>query len=130
MINLLQAMFSTIWPQPKRQESTQPAVEVVKREGQESASPKETSGVDESVKPNDNRSTTPLDISGDIKRLEDTFLEGHPMERGCIIETTLRELLSVCPRKRKRSDAYRKLINALNEMGVELKISKRNDNRI
>jgi len=42
------------------------------------------------------------------------------MQSGFIIETTLHDLLAVCPRERRRKDAYKSLIHALNKMGVEL----------
>lgn len=121
MIQLLQAMFSTLWgtePQPKRQDkSTRPVADVVKLEG-ESASPK-TSSCD--IPSNETKSSkTKHDIDGDIKRLEEVFFGGHPMQSGFIIETTLHDLLAVCPRERRRKDAYKSLIHALNKMGVEL----------
>ena len=120
MIQLMLAMFNTLWgtePQPKRQDkSARPAVDVVKREIM-SASLEETSEIQSKTT---TRSRTKLDISGDIKRLEEVFFDGHPMKSGFIIETTLQELLQVCPRERRRKDAYKSLINALSKMGVEL----------
>lgn len=111
MYNLLQAMFSTLWgdePQPKRKgNSTQPIVEVVKLENK-SASPV--------------RAKRRYDISGDIVRLQDTFFDGHKMQSGFKIETTLHDLLIVCPRKRRGKSAYNTLVKALNNMGVELNI--------
>ncbi len=115
----MQALFSTMRfePQPKRQDkSARPAVDVVKREIM-SASLEETSEIQSKTT---TRSKTKLDISGDIKRLEEVFFDGHPMKSGFIIETTLQELLQVCPRERRRKDAYKSLINALSNMGVEL----------
>jgi len=121
MIQLLQALFSTMRfeQQPKRQDKcTRPVVvmEVVKHET-ESASPEVTSEIQSKT---NTCSRTKLDISGDIKRLEEVFFDGHPMKSGFIIETTLQELLQVCPRERRRKDAYKSLINALSKMGVEL----------
>lgn len=121
MIQLLQAMFSTLWgtePQPKRQDkSTRPVADVVKLEG-ESASPK-TSSCD--IPSNETKSSkTKHDIDGDIKRLENAFFDGHELQSGFVIETDLKTLLAVCPRKRRRKDAYKSLINALSNMGVEL----------
>ena len=120
MIQLMQAMFSTLWGtelQPKRQDkSARPAVAVVKHET-ESASPEETSEIQSKT---NTCSRTKHDIDGDIKRLEEVFFGGHPMQSGFIIETTLHDLLAVCPRKRRRKDAYKSLIHALNKMGVEL----------
>ena len=120
MIQLMQAMFSTLWGtelQPKRQDkSARPAVDVVKREIR-SASPEETSEIQSKTT---TRSRTKHDIDGDIKRLEEVFFGGHPMQSGFIIETTLHDLLAVCPRERRRKDAYGSLIHALNKMGVGL----------
>ncbi len=120
MIQLMQAMFSTLWGtelQPKRQDkSARPAVDVVKREIM-SASPEETSEIQSKT---NTCSRTKHDIDGDIKRLENAFFDGHELQSGFIIETTLHDLLAVCPRERRRKDAYKSLIHALNKMGVEL----------
>ncbi len=120
MIQLMLAMFNTLWgteSQPKWQEnSTRPAADVVKHETK-SASPEGTSEIQSKTT---TRTRTKLDIDGDIKRLEEVFFDGHPMKSGFIIETTLQELLQVCPRERRRKDAYKSLINALSKMGVEL----------
>lgn len=120
MIQLMQAMFSTLWGtelQPKRQDkSASPAVDVVKHET-ESASPPTPSEIQSKT---NTCSRTKHDIDGDIKRLEEVFFGGHPMQSGFIIETTLHDLLAVCPRERRRKDAYKSLIHALNKMGVEL----------
>lgn len=119
MIQLLQALFSTMRfeQQPKWQDkSTRPAADVVKLES-ESASPPTSSEIQSKTK---TCSRTKHDIDGDIKRLEEVFFGGHPMQSGFIIETTLHDLLAVCPRERRRKDAYKSLINALGKMGVEL----------
>jgi len=122
MIQLMQAMFSTLWGtelQPKRQDkSARPAVAVVKHET-ESASPEETSEIQSKT---NTCSRTKHDINGDIKRLSEAFFSGHELQGGFVIETTLHDLLAVCPRKRRRKDAYKSLIHALNKMGVELNI--------
>lgn len=120
MIQLMLAMFNTLWgtePQPKRQDkSARPAADVVKHET-ESVSPPTPCKIQSKT---NTCSRTKLDISGDIKRLEEVFFDGYPMKSGFIIETTLQELLQVCPRERRRKDAYKSLINALSKMGVEL----------
>jgi nanoRNase/pAp phosphatase (c-di-AMP/oligoRNAs hydrolase) len=119
MIQLLQALFSTMRfeQQPKWQDkSTRLAAGVVKLES-ESASPPTPSEIQSKTT---TRSRTKHDIDGDIKRLEEVFFGGHPMQSGFIIETTLHDLLAVCPRERRRKDAYKSLIHALNKMGVEL----------
>ena len=113
MYNLLQAMFSTLWgdeQQPKRKEiCTQPIVDVVKLENKSVSSAM--------VKKR-------YDIDDDIVRLQDTFFDGHKMQSGFKIETTLHDLLIVCPRKRRGKSAYNTLVKALNNMGVELNIIK------
>ena len=60
--------------------------------------------------------------AGEIKRLE---AEYGPFANGMCITVQLKDLLMVCPRKRRRKDAYRGLLNALNKMGVTLNIKSR-----
>ena len=59
---------------------------------------------------------------GDIKRLE---AEYGPFANGMSITVQLKDLLIICPRKRRRKDSYRSLQNALNKMGVQLNIKSR-----
>ena len=45
---------------------------------------------------------------------------------GLVIELSLQELLTICPRNRKRSDAYAKLIAYMNdELKITLKIKQK-----
>ena len=60
--------------------------------------------------------------AGEIKRLEDEY---GPFANGMSITVELNKLLMMCPRKRRRKDAYRGLQKTLNEMGVTLKIKSR-----
>ena len=60
--------------------------------------------------------------AGEIKRLE---AEYGPFVNGMSITVELKKLLELCPRKRRRKDAYRGLQNALNKMGVQLNIKSR-----
>ena len=67
----------------------------------------------------------------DIKALE-TYI-GRKLESGLCIKVGLSELLTVIPRERKRTDAYKTLVQYLkNEFGIELiinsKSKKGNDN--
>ena len=129
MIQLLQALFSTMRfePQPKRQnKSTRPAADVVKLES-ESASPPTSSEIQSKT---NTCSRTKHDIDGDIRRLENAFFDGHELQSGFVIETDLNTLLAVCPRERRRKDAYKSLINALGKMGVSLiiKTNRNNEN--
>ena len=59
----------------------------------------------------------------DIHRLEDALNGGRPFEKGSCIEITLKDLLQIVERKRRRVDAYRGLVSRLNKMGVTLTIT-------
>ena len=59
----------------------------------------------------------------DIRALVDNY---GPLYQGMIIETDLQTMLEICPRKRRRSDAYNSLVNYLGrEHGVTLMIKKK-----
>ena len=66
-----------------------------------------------------------IDLEGDIKRLEDAMFSGYPLQEGFCIELSLKEILKICPRKRRRRDSYKSLQNKLSSMGVTLKITKK-----
>ena len=69
-------------------------------------------------------------IADDIKRLEEAFSNGRPLESGMEINVTLQELLRIVPRNRPRKDAYRHLQRVLkDEMGVILTIKSRKDGK-
>ena len=53
----------------------------------------------------------------EIKRLE---AEYGPFANGMCITVELKKLLEICPRRRRRKDAYRYLQKTLDEMGVTL----------
>ena len=56
----------------------------------------------------------------DIRALVDNY---GPLYQGMIIETDLQTMLEICPRQRRRSDAYNSLVNYLGrEHGVTLLI--------
>jgi hypothetical protein len=55
----------------------------------------------------------------EIKRLE---VEYGPFANGMCITVELKKLLEICPRRRRRKDAYRNLQKTLDEMGVTLNI--------
>ena len=62
----------------------------------------------------------PVDPYADeIKRLE---AEYGPLANGMSITVELKKLLEICPRRRRRKDAYRNLQKTLDEMGVTLNI--------
>jgi len=58
----------------------------------------------------------------EIKRLE---AEYGPLAEGMCVTVELKKLLEICPRKRRRKDAYRGLQKKLDEMGVTLNIKSR-----
>ena len=62
----------------------------------------------------------PVDpYTDEIKKLE---AEYGPFANGMCITVELKKLLEICPRRRRRKDAYRNLQKTLDEMGVTLKI--------
>ena len=64
-------------------------------------------------------STTKLSEAEIIARAFGPFYDGK------VIQTDLRTLLSLVPRKRERADAYKRLIQELKELGVSLEILPR-----
>ena len=65
----------------------------------------------------------------DIKKLKNALFDGQPLVSGACINITLQELLKICPRKRRRKDAYRSLQRELSDMGVTLNIKSRKDGK-
>ena len=62
-------------------------------------------------------------FQSDIRALVDNY---GPLYQGMIIETDLQTMLEICPRQRRRSDAYNSLVNYLGrEHGVTLLIHSR-----
>ena len=112
-VELLQALFSTM------QETEQQPMTNFRRMCLEA---------EENIEPN----AAPVDMddgqqpenpfAGDIKSLEDEY---GPFANGMSITVELKKLLEICPRKRRRKDAYRGLQNALNNIGVQLNIKSR-----
>ena len=91
--------------------------------GQQKAATKEvdpSSGVKKAAIQND----VDQPFQGDIRNLVDHF---GALQNGKIVEVGLQELLQICPRNRRKSDAYRGLISYLQkEIGVTLTIKNRN----
>lgn len=57
----------------------------------------------------------------DIEALREKY--GENFNTGLCIEITLKELLEICPRERKRTDAYTGLVSYLSkELGIKLTI--------
>ena len=67
----------------------------------------------------------PLQYRDDVENLK-SYVGDVNWNPGLAIELELKELLSICPRERKRSDAFKKLIDYLkDEQKIELIIKKR-----
>lgn len=79
---------------------------------------------DISVKPSENK-----EITGDNKMSQDIIAlekEFGQMYSGKVIDIELHDLLEICPRKRKKSDAFYALRKELTSMyGVELNIKSK-----
>ena len=113
---LLNSMFSAfpgIWTEPKKDDVSAPIPEAQEKS--------ECAPVGK-VKQNP--------LTDDIKRLEEAFSNGQPLESGIEINVTLQELLRIVPRNRARKDAYKHLQRVLkDEMGVILTIKSRKDGK-
>lgn len=54
-----------------------------------------------------------------------------PLTEGMVIEASLADMLIILPRSRRKSDAYKGLVNRLKaEVGVELKVSSQYESRL
>ena len=108
MIQLLQALFS-VMPETAQQPMTD--FRRLCLEAEESneldAAP---DNMDDGQQPGD-------PYAGEVKRLE---AEYGPFANGMSITVELKKLLEICPRRRRRKDAYRDLQKTLDEMGVTL----------
>ena len=112
-VELMQALFSTM------QETAQQPMTDFRRLCLEAEGKSEPNAapvdMDDGQQPED-------PFAGEIKRLEDEY---GPFADGMSITVELKKLLELCPRKRRRKDAYRGLQNALNNIGVQLNIKSR-----
>ena len=71
----------------------------------------------------------PSQFNDDVERLKD-YVGADYWKSGLVIELHLQELLSICPRDRKRSDAYKKLIDYLaDEQNITLIIKSKGGNK-
>ena len=110
MIQLLQALFS-VMPKTAQQPMTdfrRLCLEAEKKNELDAA----PDDMDDGQQPGD-------PYAGEIKRLE---AEYGPFANGMSITVELKKLLEICPRRRRRKDAYRNLQKTLDEMGVTLNI--------
>lgn len=110
MIQLLQALFS-VMPETTQQPMTDFRRLCLEAEEKNEldAAPADMDDGQQSVDP----------YADEIKRLE---AEYGPFANGMCITVELKKLLEICPRRRRRKDAYRYLQKTLNEMGVTLNI--------
>ena len=110
MIQLLQALFS-VMPETAQQPVTdfrRLCLEAEKKNELDAA----PGDIGDGQEPGD-------PYADEIKRLE---AEYGPFANGVSITVELKKLLEICPRRRRRKDAYRNLQKTLDEMGVTLKI--------
>lgn len=113
MIQLLQALFSTM-TEKVQQPMTDFRRLCLEAENNELDAAPVVEGHDEQ------QSEDPY--AGEIKRLE---AEYGPLADGMSITVELKKLLMICPRKRRRISAYRKLVQELANRGITLKIISR-----
>ena len=110
MIQLLQALFSVM---PKTAQQPMSDFRRLCLEAEEKNELDAAPGnMDDGQQPGD-------PYADEIKRLE---AEYGPFANGMCITVELKKLLEICPRRRRRKDAYRNLQKTLDEMGVTLKI--------
>ncbi|MBQ6167551.1 MAG: hypothetical protein IJK41_09035 [Muribaculaceae bacterium] len=107
-VELMQALFSTM-----QETVQQPMIDIrrscleAKRKNELDAAPRD---MDDGQQPGD-------PYADEIKRLE---AEYGPFANGMSITVELKKILEICPRRRRRKDAYRNLQKTLDEMGVTL----------
>lgn len=82
----------------------------------------EKNEIDAAPADKDNRQQPVDPYADEIKKLEDEY---GPFASGMCITVELKKLLEICPRRRRRKDAYHALQKTLNEMGVTLNIKSR-----
>ena len=114
MIQLMQALFSTMT------ETTQQPMTDFRRLCLEAEEKNELDAAP--VIEGDDRQQPGNPYADEIRRLE---AEYGPFVEGMHITVELKKLLEICPRKRRRKDAYRVLQKTLNEIGVTLNIKSR-----
>lgn len=113
MIQLMQALFSTMTEiaQQPMTDFRRLCLEAEKKDELDAA----PADMDDGQQPEN-------PFAGDIKSLE---AEYGPFASGMSITVQLKDLLVICPRKRRRISAYRKLAQELANRGITLKIISR-----
>ena len=108
--NLLNSAFYDSFTRVEHQDIT-PSPDVIEKDGEDEV--KEEKKIEEK----------PSKYQSDLDALEHEF---GSLQTGLCITTDLQKLLGICPRERKRIDAYRGLISYLEkEKGVSLIIKSR-----
>lgn len=103
MMRLMEALFGFDWRQPEQKPSLKTNM------------PQEKN----------NTTIVPPQYRDDVERLK-TYVGEANWKPGLEIKLELKELLAICPRERKRSDSYRKLIGYLDdELKIKLTIKSR-----
>ena len=69
------------------------------------------------------KKTTKVNLTEDIQQLQVALFNGEPLAPGYCIDIRLQDLLTICPRSRRRRDSYRGLVKALAVRGITLKIN-------
>jgi len=110
MIQLLQALFS-VMPETAQQPMTDFRRSCLEAE--------EKNELDAAPCDMDDGQQPGNPYADEIKKLE---AEYGPFANGMCITVELKKLLEICPRRRRRKDAYRDLQKTLDEMGVTLNI--------
>lgn len=110
MIQLMQALFSTM-----TEKVQQPTTDFRKL----CLEAEKKNELDAAPVDMDDRQQSEDPYAGEIKRLE---AEYGPFANGMSITVQLKDLLIICPRKRRRKDSFQGLQKSLNKMGVTLNI--------
>lgn len=103
MMRLMEALFGFDWRQPEQKPSLKTDVPLIKKE----------------------KAIVPLQFRDDVDKLK-SYVGEENWKTGLEISLYLSELLTICPRERKRSDSFRKLIAYLDdELNIKLNIKSR-----
>ena len=103
MMNLLEALFGFDWRQPEQKPSLKTNM------------PQEKN----------NTTIVPPQYRDDVENLK-SFVGKENWKPGLEIKLELKDLLAICPRERRRSDAYKKLITHLkNDYQIQLIIKSK-----
>ena len=103
LMSFMEALFGFDWRQPEQKPSLKTDMPLIKKE----------------------KVIVPLQYRDDVDKLK-SYVGEENWKAGLEIAITLQEMLMICPRQRKRSDSYRKLIAYLDdELNIKLIIKSR-----